>query len=284
MAEITVKTISAKDDLKKLLLGQEYDQQQPVKNILKARTSNVHIEKYEVVEDVFLKLTGKATEHKDIMNSFWTTYKIMLQLVYPNFFRPAEVIGENQESYLEKPSEQNLLAVNSKYPPHDSGASAVISDRYLTYFDQVFPDYLPNPVPKKYTWNEFLLDNFTKFERVHQDPQLKRFAELTHSIGNITVVPIGFNSGRSLSFKDYWDYSLEQLSIFLASFHSWESYVHTYEMQPFLNEQYQPVALWKNHLKKDSFILPQNIEEINEYLVQVNQRIEKRGQRIVNRL
>ncbi|WP_426093968.1 hypothetical protein, partial [Escherichia coli] len=69
----------------------------------------------------------------------------------------------------------------------------MISDRYLTYFDQVFPDYLPNPVPKKYTWNEFLLDNFTKFERVHQDPQLKRFAELTHSIGNITVVPLGFN-------------------------------------------------------------------------------------------
>lgn len=53
MAEITVKTISEKDDLKKLLLGQEYDHQQPVKNILKARTSNVHIEKYEVVEDVF---------------------------------------------------------------------------------------------------------------------------------------------------------------------------------------------------------------------------------------
>ena len=52
MAEITVKTISEKDDLKKLLLGQEYDHQ-PVKNILKARTSNVHIEKYEVVEDVF---------------------------------------------------------------------------------------------------------------------------------------------------------------------------------------------------------------------------------------
>ncbi len=49
---ITVKTISGKDDLK-LLLGQEYDHQQPVKNILKARTSNVHIEKYEVVEDVF---------------------------------------------------------------------------------------------------------------------------------------------------------------------------------------------------------------------------------------
>ena len=85
MAEITVKTISEKDDLKKLFLGQEYDQQQPVKNILKARTSNVHIEKYEVVEDV-LKLTGKATAHKDIMNSFWTTYKIMLQLVYPDFF------------------------------------------------------------------------------------------------------------------------------------------------------------------------------------------------------
>ena len=43
---------------------------------------------------MFLKLTGKATVHKDIMNSFWTTYKIMLQLVYPDFFRPAEVIGK----------------------------------------------------------------------------------------------------------------------------------------------------------------------------------------------
>lgn len=60
MAEITVKTISAKDDLKKLLLGQEYDHQQPVKNILKARTSNVHIEKYEVVEDVFFKVNWEG--------------------------------------------------------------------------------------------------------------------------------------------------------------------------------------------------------------------------------
>lgn len=60
MAEITVKTISEKDDLKKLLLGQEYDHQQPVKNILKARTSNVHIEKYEVVEDVFFKVNWEG--------------------------------------------------------------------------------------------------------------------------------------------------------------------------------------------------------------------------------
>ncbi len=30
--------------------------------------------------------------------------------------------------------------------------------------------------------------------------------------------------------------------------------------------------------------LTSEYEEINEYLVQVNQRIEKRGQRIVNRL
>lgn len=108
--------------------------------------------------------------HKDIMNSFWTTYKIMLQLVYPDFFRPAEVIGENQESYLEKPSEQNLLAVNSKYPPHDSGASAVISDRYLTYFDQAFPDYLPNHVPKNiHGMNSFstILLNLIESIRTH---------------------------------------------------------------------------------------------------------------------
>ena len=94
----------------------------------------------------------------------------MLQLVYPDFFRPAEVIGENQESYLEKPSEQNLLAVNSKYPPHDSGTSAVISDRYLTYFDQVFPDYLPNPVPKNiHGMNSFstILLNLSEFIRTH---------------------------------------------------------------------------------------------------------------------
>ncbi len=83
MAEITVKTNSEKDDLKKLLLGQEYDHQQPVKNILKARTSNVHIEKYEVVEDVFLKLTGKATMHKDIMDSFGQRKKLCYNLFNP---------------------------------------------------------------------------------------------------------------------------------------------------------------------------------------------------------
>ena len=44
----------------------------------------------------------------------------MLQLVYPDFFRPAEVIGENQESYLENLLNR-IFAVNSKYPPHDSG-------------------------------------------------------------------------------------------------------------------------------------------------------------------
>ena len=47
-------------------------------------------------------------------------------------------------------------------------------------------------------------------------------------------------------------------------------------MQPFLNEQYQPVALWKNHLKRLVY-LTSEYEEINEYLVQVNQRIEKEG-------
>ncbi|QQV79561.1 hypothetical protein JG559_11945 [Enterococcus faecalis] len=57
MAEITVKTISAKDDLKKLLLGQEYDHQRPVKKIfLKARTSNVHIEKVRGCGGCFFKV------------------------------------------------------------------------------------------------------------------------------------------------------------------------------------------------------------------------------------
>ncbi|MGH2134802.1 hypothetical protein ACQ1ZZ_14370, partial [Enterococcus faecalis] len=52
------KEKTEKEEKKKKQMGQENDQQQPEKNIIKARSTNVQIEKIEDVEDVLLKITG----------------------------------------------------------------------------------------------------------------------------------------------------------------------------------------------------------------------------------
>ena len=41
--------------------------------------------------------------------------------------------------------------------------------------------------------------------------EVKKFAALTHAMGNMVLVPAGFNPYRGRTFKDYWDLSLEHL-------------------------------------------------------------------------
>lgn len=65
-----------------------------------------------------------------------------------------------------------------------------------------------------------LFIHFDEFSNVNNDPDIKRFAELTHCLGNMIIVPKGVNSRRnSMSEKipdnertfDYWDLSLYHL-------------------------------------------------------------------------
>lgn len=298
MEKPTVSTISWNYDLKRILLGEEnYDEDNPIKNILMGKDKKYYqdisglteksdyytgsrgdVENYKIVHDVFRKLTGgRVTEHKDIMNSFWTTYKILLQIEYPKFFRPDEIIGENKKNFLNEVSTSNLSKVSIKFPPYNSRKTMIISDEYFTYFDKYEFE-----INQGDTWIDFLLKNFKRFDKVHENLELKKFAKRTHTIGNITVVPKGFNTGRQAN--DYWDFGLQSLQDFLTSFDSWDNYVETYCMQPFLTEENKPVSLWKGHLEEQSAKLPQDEVIINMFLSNVNRSIEARGILIMSNL
>jgi hypothetical protein len=50
-----------------------------------------------------------------------------------------------------------------------------------------------------------------KFEKNH--PFLMKFREAYHTLGNFIIVPVGFNSGRSLHTGDYWLLAQNSLEI-----------------------------------------------------------------------
>ncbi|WP_258076405.1 hypothetical protein [Enterococcus faecalis] len=284
-------------DLKKKLLSSNYidDENSPIKNILMAKEEEYyhdkegkvikgHIEKYGIVNKVFEKLTdGKPIEHTDVLHSFWHTYKALMQLERPDLFRPSGTLEEDKIP-LEKPDNENLPEIGNRFPPHASDNYSVIHEKYIEYYQHYFPEYLPhlpNEALEKYTWIDFLLYNNDKFSEVYDKyPKLKDFAKLTHSIGNIIVVPKGFNTGRGAN--DYGDFALESLKTFLDSFNAWEDYVTKFHLESFLNldenqsEKYSPISLWNGHLEGKAGSFPKNKTEIEEFLENVTSSIEER--------
>lgn len=282
-------------DLKKKLLGSNYinDEKSFIKNILMAKEKQYyqdkegkvikgHIENYRVVNEVFKHLTdNKPIEHTDVLHSFWNTYKTIMQLEIPDLFRPSGTLIKEDEFPLEKPDNDNLPKIGKGFPPYDSDKYLVIHEKYIEYYQHYFPEYLPNEVPEKYTWIDFLLYNNDKFGEVYDKyPKLKDFARLTHSIGNIIVVPKGFNTGRGAN--DYGDFALKSLKNFLDTFNAWEDYVKKFHLEIFLNvdenqiENYSPISLWIGHLDGKASSLPKNKKEIDDFLENVTSSIKER--------
>ncbi|HFN9951248.1 TPA: hypothetical protein ACHH7R_002753 [Enterococcus faecium] len=284
------------EDLKKKLLGSNYidDENSPIKNILMAKEKQYyqdikgvginsdycrgdrgHIENYRVVDEVFTHLTNNKTiEHTDVLHSFWHTYKALMQLERPDLFRPSGSLKKENNKPLKKPDNKNSSEIHNGFPPHASEKYLVIHNKYIEYYQNYFPEYLPSEIPEKYTWIDFLLYNHDKFSEVYNKyDELKDFARLTHSIGNIIVVPKGFNNGRGAN--DYGDFALKSLKTFLESFNAWEDYVTKFRLKPFL-EKYSPISLWSGHLEGEVGSFPKNKTEIEEFLENVTSSIKER--------
>lgn len=266
-------------DLKLLVLSKdEYDKDHPIKNILKAKTTK-DVEYLPIVEKIFDVVFDDKKGYKDIMNSFWYTYKYMLQVKYPLYFphkknlNPTILTNSN-----EKEEVQNL-------PIPTLGS---ISDEYMTYYKTYFSDTLnlqPNK-NKELTWLDFLINNFNVFPLVHHHEELNTFAKLTHTIGNIMVVPKGFNRGRGAF--DYWDYAMIYLYDFLYSKNTtiWKDFLKEYELQSYVEKYPDNLTVkpfWSNHFKKNAPFYPKDIQDIETFLKTVNTNIEKRGLNILQR-
>ncbi|MGR6899398.1 hypothetical protein [Rummeliibacillus sp. BSL5] len=292
-----MEILTANYDFKKVLLGDNYiGDGNPIKNILLAKVSanyldksddyfnynnfkRGHIENYQLIENVFrILFPSSNTDYKDVMNSFWTTYKCYLQIMYPEIFMPIGTIKEGDASPLIIPDyERNDSIPNFAYPPHSSEKYEVLHPKYLTYYKNNFPSLT---VEKGMNWIEFLSTNFEYFSEVHDSEELQKFAVLTHTVGNIAAVPCGFNGGRG--HRDYWDWGLKLLQDFLEPIGAWKDFINTNFLNCYVDEDYKIIPYWKNHLVPYSRLLPKNKFELIEFLEQANFRIEERGRNMMN--
>lgn len=183
-----------------------------------------------------------------------------------------------------------------------------------------FSAYLISNYPDTYKWNNFkntvmFLDGENGKQRdragrikelIKQDEHYIRsekiveFAKLTHTVGNMILVPARYNAYRGTQpcIKDYFDLSLDNL------LHSWDensyldeknknrkrnfiSYINTFFLWDYVDDNYEPLPLCESHknqmeAQRDKGkleakgVLPKK-EEIDDLCGTINLRIKKRG-------
>jgi hypothetical protein len=144
-------------------------------------------------------------------------------------------------------------------------------------------------------------------DAVNNNMNIQKFAALTHSIGNFTLMPFkldwqndtkSLNQYRGANFGKYFVYDYFDLSLKLIKENTSESafrnYIDTFYLNDYVYPNYEIKTVFRGHevfLRSDKLSLenpgkfnPANVAELNEYLVNVINNIELRGQRIVEEL
>ncbi|SPS07506.1 hypothetical protein [Latilactobacillus sakei] len=120
--------------------------------------------------------------------------------------------------------------------------------------------------------------------------EMEKFALLTHSIGNFTVMLSWVNQGRGMgNVKDYWDLTLNTLQEFFMSgkdknlgSNFWKNFIEQYYLQPFVTSDYAPCELWDGHFTKQA--MPQTTSDFEQFYRNVNLLIEERGKQLTKEL
>lgn len=144
-------------------------------------------------------------------------------------------------------------------------------------------------------------------QKAAKNKELKKFAALTHSIGNFTLVPFHLNpledrrsfnqyrgyqsDGDSKYFVyDFFDLSLKLIKENVSE-EVFRNYIDTFFLDDYVDDNYNILPLLSRHapmlqeerlpLDDPESFLPQTVDELNEYLSLVNEKIKARSQRIV---
>lgn len=193
----------------------------------------------------------------DQMNSFQTTFTQLFAV--KSRTNGAPFSDENREYYQRDGSEQ------------------------IPKVSNVFKDMTQKlqKNPKKFQQHVFDEYAFRKNEVIFES--VKRFAGLTHSVGNFIVLPSKYNlvRGTARQVRDYWDLSLQMIhdlfySVGDAGESAWRDFVKQFYLQPFVRQNdYSVGELWAGHLNGQ--IYPQNSVQVEEFYYRVNTLIEVRG-------
>ncbi|HGZ3532826.1 TPA: hypothetical protein ACOKTJ_002083 [Streptococcus pneumoniae] len=139
--------------------------------------------------------------------------------------------------------------------------------------------YLNEQYPTLYNNNNY--ENFIIIKENKE--QFKKFAKLTHTIGNFTVLPHWINTGRYNFSKDYWDITMLSLQEWLNLLpnDTWKCFVDAFYLQPYVNEQYETELFWEGHTSERPNMERQHFPI---FLKKVNERIEERGKFIIKQI
>lgn len=231
----------------------------------------------------------------DTMNSFWTTYKFSLKLL----------IGKLANEDIDNAAHKDLICK--------------FKDLFLAEKDE------SNEEIEKQKLNnaqiKILIGNYEKIEKLLEErfkddeciirilENLKEFAALTHTIGNFTLVPRGYNVGRYSSTRDYWDLTLESLKVFLGN-NAFEEIVHRYHFEDYVVKNETDIRVnplfsghsFENILSNEKYyflsqsqsenstilndllesLFEQKCKDLDECLVSINERIVSRGKKLVD--
>lgn len=134
--------------------------------------------------------------------------------------------------------------------------------------------------------------NYLRFKIIKDNKiEIERFARLTHSIGNFTVLPYKINTtrGTSKDFRDYWDITLKVIyDLFMSigdeGISAWKAFIKKYYLQPFVkhDDTYYVGELWLQHFNKS--VYPIEDEDFKQFYHNVNLLIEERGKWIAKQL
>ena len=137
-------------------------------------------------------------------------------------------------------------------------------------------------------------------ENYIRSDMIKEFAGLTHTVGNLVLVPAGYNGYRGTQpcIKDYFDLSLANLvngwdgthylgKDYQARRRNFIKYINTFFLWDYIDENYEVLPLCESHKKQIEMqrktgrleakgVLPEK-DEIDKLCKNINDRIRKRS-------
>lgn len=157
-------------------------------------------------------------------------------------------------------------------------------------------------------WSRFSADTmnsyqttYTRAKKIYGEDELRKnkllceFARYTHTIGNFTLIPFSidentpFNPYRNAEFKDYFDISLKFIKEKIDA-KTFKEYIDNFYLNDYVDNNYNILPLMSSHkellqqeemhIDDADMLLPQNKQELNEYLENVIDKIKSRGKRI----
>lgn len=252
------------------ILPWEYDLKQEIYIIYKEEDHPVKRLLDSWVGDYYSQLYYKVGEKKAV--DIETEQCTLMQCVYDVLWTVNTEHGfkyENGTFEYSTNQKENISAdiMNSFWTPYKK---ALKSNQLLTWQKKYYQGNNQGAYQKNAGDFRELLDNFNRAGYREVNNQLKRFAELTHTIGNCTLVPVGFNGNIHKDCKNTWSTVLNEHIDLLNNFVDKNINSEDKYKEKFMMNMYKETTEYKYN---DS-----------DYLKKVTNDIESRGKLMIKNI